>query len=103
MPRMPPCDAQQPELMFRPQWWRSDLATLARSTVVCGCGGGEAVRDSAAGAAVALPAPAAGCRCAERAGRRRSTCSAALQARAARGQVTVLTPHPLEAARLLGS
>ena len=41
----PPCDLQHPELMFRPQWWRSEPATLARCTVVCGCGGGTAVRE----------------------------------------------------------
>jgi len=98
---VPLCDAQQPELMFRPHWWRGDPATLARSTVVCGCGGGEAVRD-------ALPALMARCprllldADALNALSADSTLRRRLQARAARGQVTVLTPHPLEAARLLG-
>jgi ADP-dependent NAD(P)H-hydrate dehydratase / NAD(P)H-hydrate epimerase len=98
---VPPCDTLQPELMFRPQWWLGDAATLARSTVVCGCGGGEAV-----GAALPalmsrcprllLDADALNAVAADESLQRR------LQARAERGQVTVLTPHPLEAARLLG-
>lgn len=93
----PSVDAQQPELMLR-HVGALDLPTL---TVVCGCGGGEAVRevlpavlsqsprlvlDADALNAVALdPALAQ-----------------ALRERAARQQTTVLTPHPLEAARLLG-
>lgn len=97
-----PCDAQQPELMFRPQWWRGDPAMLARSTVVCGCGGGETVRDAlpalmARCTRLLLDADALNAVAADETLRRR------LQARAARGQVTVLTPHPLEAARLLGT
>jgi hydroxyethylthiazole kinase-like uncharacterized protein yjeF len=96
------CDLQQPELMFRPQWWRGDPATLARSTVVCGCGGGMAVR-------AALPVLLSRCprllldADAINAVAADEALAHALQARAARGQVTVLTPHPLEAARLLGS
>jgi len=97
-----PCDPQHPELMFRPQWWRSEPATLARCTVVCGCGGGAAVRE-------ALPALLSRCprllldadalnALAADEGLRRQ-----LRERAARGQATLLTPHPLEAARLLGS
>ncbi len=99
---MPACDALQPELMFRPRWWLGDPATLARSTVVCGCGGGQAVRD-------ALPALMARCprllldADALNAVAADDTLQRRLQGRAARGQVTVLTPHPLEAARLLGS
>ena len=38
-PAMPPGDTLHPELMFRPQWWRGDPATLPRSTAVCGRGG----------------------------------------------------------------
>ena len=92
-----PLDTQQPELMFR----HLDALDLPQLTVVCGCGGGQAVRrvlaDVIAQAprlvldADALNAIAA---------------SAALQAqvtaRSQRGQATVITPHPLEAARLLG-
>jgi len=98
---MPSCDTQQPELMFRPQWWRGDAATLARSTVVCGCGGGEAVREvlpalMARCARLLLDADALNALAADESLQHR------LQARASRGQATVLTPHPLEAARLLG-
>lgn len=90
-------DAQQPELMLR----HFDALALEQLSVVCGCGGGEAVRpllvtvlqraaqlvlDADALNAVATSAPL----------------QQALQARARRGQSTVLTPHPLEAARLLG-
>lgn len=95
------CDLQQPELMFRPQWWRSDPATLARCTVVCGCGGGAAVRD-------VLPTLLSRCPRLLLDADALNTLAAdaglmpLLQARAARAQVTVLTPHPLEAARLLG-
>jgi ADP-dependent NAD(P)H-hydrate dehydratase / NAD(P)H-hydrate epimerase len=95
-----PCDTQQPELMFRPQWWRADPATLARSTVVCGCGGGTAVRDALPVLLTRCPrllldADALNALATDEVLRRQ------LQARAARGQVTVMTPHPLEAARLL--
>lgn len=94
-------DPMRPELMFRDDWVRASADTLARTTVVCGCGGGDAVRaplprllslarrlvlDADALNAVATDA----------------SLSALLRARAARGLATVLTPHPLEAARLLG-
>jgi hydroxyethylthiazole kinase-like uncharacterized protein yjeF len=94
------CDLQQPELMFRPQWWRGDPATLARCTVVCGCGGGAAVRDALPALLARCPrllldADALNALAADEALRHQ------LRARATRGQSTVLTPHPLEAARLL--
>jgi ADP-dependent NAD(P)H-hydrate dehydratase / NAD(P)H-hydrate epimerase len=101
-PHAPVLDAARPELMLRPGWSRQcEPALLSGSTVVCGCGGGDAVRE-------ALP-------------RVLSTCArlvldadalnqlaedemmqAQLRRRAARGQASVLTPHPLEAGRLLG-
>jgi len=95
-------DPQHPELMFRPRWWHGDPAMLARYTVVCGCGGGAAVRE-------VLPVLLSRCprllldadalnALATDEGLRRQ-----LRERAARGQATLLTPHPLEAARLLGS
>ena len=98
----PRYDPTRAELMFRPQWWRGDAAQIARCTVVCGCGGGEAVRD-------ALPVLLARCprlvldadalnAVATDPGLRRQ-----LRQRAGRGMATVLTPHPLEAARLLDS
>ncbi len=96
-----PCDVLHPELMFRPRWWRGDPATLARCTVVCGCGGGTAAAEVlpvllSRCARLLLDADALNAVAAD-AGLRRQ-----LQARAARGQATLLTPHPLEAARLLG-
>ena len=96
----PPCDLLQPELMLRPDAWRNDAALLARGTVVCGCGGGSAVRDVlptllSRSARLLLDADALNALAADEALRK------LLDARAGRGLSTVLTPHPLEAARLL--
>lgn len=94
----PAFDAAQPELMFR----RPSALPLAGMTVVCGCGGGEAVR-------VALPAVLAQAprlvldADALNAIAHDAGLQAALAQRAARGQASVLTPHPLEAARLLAT
>jgi hydroxyethylthiazole kinase-like uncharacterized protein yjeF len=98
----PACDTLQPELMLRPDAWRSDAALLARGTVVCGCGGGVAVRDAlptllSRSARLVLDADALNALSDDESLRR------LLDARAGRGLATVLTPHPLEAARLLGS
>ncbi len=89
-------DTNQPELMFR----SPDALDLRSQVVVCGCGGGEAVNAvlpkvlSTANRLVldadALNAIA-----------RDTQLQALLKARDARGYATVLTPHPLEAARLL--
>ncbi|MHB8951050.1 MAG: NAD(P)H-hydrate dehydratase, partial [Rhodoferax sp.] len=91
-------DISQPELMLRPV----DELEISSMTVVCGCGGSDAVRaqlpkvlsslapvvlDADAINAIANDAPL----------------QALLCARNQRGAATVLTPHPLEAARLLGS
>ena len=94
-------DAWQPELMLRRDFWRGDASVLGRSTVVCGCGGGAAVRDTlpvllSRSARLLLDADALNALAADEALRR------LLDARSARGLATVLTPHPLEAARLLG-
>lgn len=85
-----------PELMQR-QFHALELGAL---TVVCGCGGGAAigtvlpaVLDQAA--QLVLDADALNAVAASRA------LQAALVARSSRGRATVLTPHPLEAARLL--
>ncbi|EWS55250.1 Nicotinamide nucleotide repair protein [Methylibium sp. T29] len=92
-----------PELMHRPLTALHDARTpLENATVVCGCGGGDAVREHLPGLiaragrllldADALNAVAADPSLARllemRAGRRRAA--------------TLLTPHPLEASRLLG-
>ena len=91
-------DTQQPELMLR----RFDALALEQLIVVCGCGGGEAVRAVLApvllrAARLVLDADALNAIAAD------SALQIALQARAQHGQATVLTPHPLEAARLLGT
>ena len=90
-------DTGQPELMFR----HPDALDLQRLTVVCGCGGGAAVRDVLArvlslSARLVLDADALNAVASD------SSLQTLLQARAARALPTILTPHPLEAARLLG-
>lgn len=94
-------DAGRPELMALPLAWHAPPDRLAGATVVCGCGGGEAV------AAVLPPLLAHAGRLvldadALNAIARDLPLQALLRSRAARGRPTVLTPHPLEAARLLG-
>lgn len=98
-PQAPALDPGQPELMFRR--WSAMAPTLAQRTVVCGCGGGDAVRavlpEVLRGAArLVLDADALNAIAATPAWQ------ALLAARAGAGQPTILTPHPLEAARLLG-
>ena len=101
-PASPALDAGRPELMVRPGWsHRVDRGSLERSIVVCGCGGGDAVR-------AVLPALLGSCqRLVLDADAINAVASDAalrqqLATRATRRQATVLTPHPLEAARLLG-
>ena len=94
-------DPQRPELMFRADWSHSEPAILARSTVVCGCGGGAVVREFMPrllrlAHRMVLDADALNAVAAD------PTLAALLCARAERGLASVLTPHPLEAARLLG-
>ncbi|MFM9917290.1 MAG: NAD(P)H-hydrate dehydratase [Rhizobacter sp.] len=93
-------DGLHPELMMRSGWSQCEPSVLAKATVVCGCGGDDAVRDrlprllSFAGRllidADALNALA-----------RDSQLMAQLRSRSQRSRATILTPHPLEAARLL--
>lgn len=96
-----PLPEAQPELMQHHEVWQGDADRLRLATVVCGCGGGSDVVR-------AVP------RLIEEAGRlvldadalnavaREPRLQADLSARAARGRPTVITPHPLEAARLAG-
>ena len=93
-----PCslDPTQPELMWRALPDPHQLESTW--TIVCGCGGGEAVAAvlpglTACPGPLVLDADALNAVGAEPALRR--------QLRRRRGQATVLTPHPLEAARLL--
>jgi ADP-dependent NAD(P)H-hydrate dehydratase / NAD(P)H-hydrate epimerase len=99
---MPTHDTTAPELMWRPTLWRGDPATWREATVVCGCGGGDAVREAlplllSRSARLVLDADALN------AVARDTALQSQLSARAGRGLATVLTPHPLEAARLLGA
>jgi len=95
------CDPNRPELMSRTVAQLLVPAQLAQATVVCGCGGGEAVREVLPAVLhharrLVLDADGLNAVAAEPALQR------AVRARVARGLATVLTPHPLEAARLLG-
>lgn len=94
-----PLDASAPELMLRRLDWALAPTTLAGATVVCGCGGGSAVREALPAvlhhaARLVLDADALNAIAAD-------TALAALLR--ARRRPALLTPHPLEAARLLGS
>ena len=94
-------DGLRPELMFRAAWSDGAPEVLGRSTVVCGCGGGAAVRAVlprllSLAQRLVLDADALNAIAAD------TTLAALLRARADRGLASVLTPHPLEAARLLG-
>lgn len=95
-------DALRPELMPRSVQAALRPAMLAHTTVVCGCGGGDMVSDVLPqvlqhAARLVLDADALNAVASDAALR------AALTDRQSRGQATVLTPHPLEAARLLGA
>lgn len=89
-----------PELMQR-SWADGRAMGLAdHATVVCGCGGGELVRLAlpellSRARRLVLDADALNAVAADPA------LAALLEARGRRGAPTVLTPHPLEAARLL--
>ena len=91
-------DPQQPELMFR----SPDALDLAQQVVVCGCGGGDAVRNAlprilSVAPRLVLDADALNAIAAD------TQLQTQLAARHHRGYATVLTPHPLEAARLAGA
>lgn len=90
-------DTQQPELMFR----RFDALALEQLTVVCGCGGGLAIGRAlpeviTRSARLVLDADALNTIATT------AALHALVVARGQHGLPTVLTPHPLEAARLLG-
>jgi ADP-dependent NAD(P)H-hydrate dehydratase / NAD(P)H-hydrate epimerase len=94
-------DAQRPELMPRNVASLLQPEVLGASTVVCGCGGGGAVHAVLPAvlhhaARLVLDADALNAVAAD------TTLRRLLRARADRGRASVLTPHPLEAARLLG-
>lgn len=87
----------QPELMFRP----IDTLDFDAMTVVCGCGGGGAVgpllnQILLSSARIVIDADAINLIS------KNAALQTLLSSRASRASETVLTPHPLEAARLLG-
>ncbi|WP_219218121.1 NAD(P)H-hydrate dehydratase [Variovorax boronicumulans] len=89
-------DGAQPELMLRD----AHALDLDGMAVVCGCGGATAVRAllprvMATAAALVLDADALNAIASD------SALQTQLAARGRRGRPTVITPHPLEAARLL--
>jgi hydroxyethylthiazole kinase-like uncharacterized protein yjeF len=91
-------DPRQPELMFR----APEALDLVQQVVVCGCGGGDAVRTVlprvlSAAPRLVLDADALNAIAAD------TQLQTQLTARHHRGYATVLTPHPLEAARLSGT
>lgn len=101
-PALPTHDEAAPELMWRPALWRGDPAAWRDATVVCGCGGGDPVREAlplllSRSVRLVLDADALNAIAQD------SALQSQLAARAGRGLATVLTPHPLEAARLLGA
>lgn len=91
-----------PELMVKAQWWREPAAVLAHTTVVCGCGGGSEVHQAlpallSHAARLVLDADALNAVAVD------SQLQTLLVQRSARGLPTLITPHPLEAARLMGT
>ncbi|MEY4883008.1 MAG: hypothetical protein RIS34_862 [Pseudomonadota bacterium] len=91
-------DTNHPELMFR----QVDALDFKDMTVVCGCGGGKAVRHHipkilSTSAPVVIDADAINSIAID------AQLQTFLAARGRRHAGTVLTPHPLEAARLLGT
>lgn len=93
-------DPGRPELMLRPGLG-GDAALLGRMTAVVGCGGGDRIAQAlptimAEVPRLVLDADGLNAVAADGALHRQ------LRERADRGQASVLTPHPLEAARLLG-
>jgi hydroxyethylthiazole kinase-like uncharacterized protein yjeF len=100
--RLVPSDLPWPELMQRNLADLLQPSLLSRSTVVCGCGGGRAVAQVLPAiiehaSRLVLDADALNAIAASPA------LQAAMATRNEKGCSTVLTPHPLEAARLLGS
>jgi hydroxyethylthiazole kinase-like uncharacterized protein yjeF len=89
-------DTDHPELMFR----SPDTLDIGTQVVVCGCGGGQAVKAVlpkvlSMATRLVLDADALNAIAQD------TSLQALLKARSARGHITVITPHPLEAARLL--
>jgi len=89
-------DDQQPELMFRP----FDALDLAAMVVVCGCGGGTPI-EALLAEVLSTPSPLVLDADALNALAESAALQGLLIKRSKTAWPTVLTPHPLEAARLL--
>ena len=92
---------QRPELMQRTAWWANPPATLRATTVVCGCGAGSGVKEVLPAllhhaARLVLDADALNAIAND------AQLKALLRARALRALPSIITQHPLEAARMLG-
>ncbi|WP_066335217.1 NAD(P)H-hydrate dehydratase [Azohydromonas lata] len=95
-----PLDPTRPELMQRDALWNAGAERLGTATVLCGCGGGKAAAATLPplleqAARLVIDADGLNALAAD------GSLATALRERDGRGQATVLTPHPLEAARLL--
>ncbi|MDP2416797.1 MAG: NAD(P)H-hydrate dehydratase, partial [Hydrogenophaga sp.] len=94
-------DPESPELMFRDVNTLLQSPLLTTAAVVCGCGGGTEVAKVlpqvlSLAHTLVLDADALNAIAND------SALQAQLSQRSSKGWLTVLTPHPLEAARLLG-
>ncbi len=95
-------DPHNPELMFRRFEQLLERSMLQQAGVVCGCGGGSSVAGVlpqvlSCAARLVLDADALNAIAAD------TSLQTLLRSREGRGCTTVITPHPLEAARLLGT
>ncbi len=90
-----------PALMWRDTSLLADREWLARATVVTGCGGGSRIRDVLAPLIAIAPRLVIDADALNALADDPSLARLAAR-RAGKGMETVLTPHPLEAARLLG-
>lgn len=98
----PQTDLHQPELMFRTPAQAIQTAASPQAVCVCGCGAGETIRSWLPtildeSPALVLDADALNAIASD------TDLQQQLALRATRKWRTVLTPHPLEAARLLGT
>ena len=95
-------DPGAPELMFRSLEAMRNSSLLDRAVVVCGCGGGSVVEQVLPDLLKRAPKLVLDAD-ALNAISRNTNLQLLLLERSGREAITVLTPHPLEAARLLGS
>lgn len=100
-PATPALDLLWPELMFRPAQASAEGELARQATTVCGCGGGQSVRAVLPALLEQSPRLVLDAD-ALNALAQQADWRAQLSRRLARGQHSILTPHPLEAARLLG-